>query len=210
MTNESQRYNCFTRNGGNAFTKHAGPEAKGSNPTTGLTLLSAHNPFRGNFNHWQVSRNEAYNWTDYKTNAQIAKELKITPILDKLLEYKRSWIQHVNRMPRNRLPRVMGYYSPTGRRNHRGPLKRLLDTWDRNGSTSGPTPWRIYRVSQEECARLRESVPYVKLYRYNPKTYIQSWTVTEIMAREVWNFDSCYSIIDYQIHIETGRNMWFL
>ena len=41
-------------------------------------------------------------------------------------------------------------------------------------------------------------------------TYIQSWTFTEIMAGEVWNFDSCYSLIDYQIHIETGRNMWFL
>ena len=27
----------------------------------------------------------------------------------------------------------------------------------------------LYRVSQEECARLRESVPYVELYRYNPK-----------------------------------------
>ena len=27
----------------------------------------------------------------------------------------------------------------------------------------------IYRVSQEECEILRESVPYVKLYRYNPK-----------------------------------------
>ena len=27
----------------------------------------------------------------------------------------------------------------------------------------------IYRVSQEECARLREDVPYVKVYRYNPK-----------------------------------------
>ena len=27
----------------------------------------------------------------------------------------------------------------------------------------------IYRVSQEECARLQESVPYVKVYRYNPK-----------------------------------------
>jgi hypothetical protein len=27
----------------------------------------------------------------------------------------------------------------------------------------------LYRVSQEERARLRESVPYVKLYRYNPK-----------------------------------------
>ena len=41
-------------------------------------------------------------------------------------------------------------------------------------------------------------------------TYIQSWTVTEIVAGEVWNFDSCYSLIDYQIHIEIGRNMWFL
>jgi len=27
----------------------------------------------------------------------------------------------------------------------------------------------IYRVSQVECARLREGVPYVKVYRYNPK-----------------------------------------
>jgi hypothetical protein len=26
-----------------------------------------------------------------------------------------------------------------------------------------------YRVSQEECARLRVGVPYVKVYRYNPK-----------------------------------------
>jgi len=27
----------------------------------------------------------------------------------------------------------------------------------------------IYRVSQEECARLREGVPYAKVYQYNPK-----------------------------------------
>ena len=26
-----------------------------------------------------------------------------------------------------------------------------------------------YRVSQEERAKLREGVPYVKVYRYNPK-----------------------------------------
>ena len=54
-----------------------------------------------------VRRTAGYSWTDYKTNAQIAKDLKITSILEKLLEYKRNWIQHVNRMPRNRLPRVM-------------------------------------------------------------------------------------------------------
>jgi len=62
-------------------------------------------------------------WTDYRTNTQITKKF-----LDKLLEYKRNWIQHVNRMPRNRLPRVMKHKSPTGRRNHGRPLKRLLDT----------------------------------------------------------------------------------
>jgi len=27
----------------------------------------------------------------------------------------------------------------------------------------------IYRVSQEEGTKLRERVPYVKIYRYNPK-----------------------------------------
>ena len=31
----------------------------------------------------------------------------------------------------------------------------------------------IYKVSQEECARLREGVPYVKVYRYNPKHLCQ-------------------------------------
>ena len=72
-----------------------------------------------------MRRTAGYNWTDYKTNTQITKELKF---LDKLLEYKRNWIYHVNRMPRNRLPRVMKHYSPTGRRNYSRPLKRLLDT----------------------------------------------------------------------------------
>jgi len=71
-----------------------------------------------------MRRTAGYTWTDYKTNTQIAKELKVTPILDKLLEYKRNWIQHVNRMPRNRLPRV----TATGRRNYDRTLKRLLDT----------------------------------------------------------------------------------
>ena len=41
-------------------------------------------------------------------------------------------------------------------------------------------------------------------------TYIRSWTVTEIMAREVWKYGRRYTLIDYQIHIITGRNMWFL
>jgi hypothetical protein len=38
----------------------------------------------------------------------------------------------------------MKHYSPPGRRNYGRPLKRLLDTWDRNRSSSGLTPWQIY------------------------------------------------------------------
>jgi hypothetical protein len=33
-----------------------------------------------------MRRTAGYTWTDYITNTQIAKELKITPILDKVLE----------------------------------------------------------------------------------------------------------------------------
>ena len=57
---------------------------------------------------------------------------------------------------------------------------------------------------------LRESVLMLKYTDITQNTYVQIWTVTEIMAREVWNFDSCYTLIDYQVHIKTGRNMWFL
>jgi len=69
-----------------------------------------------------MRRRAGYTWTDHKTNTQIANELKITPILDKLQEYKRNWIYHVNRKPCNRLPRVMKQYFPIGRRNHGRPL----------------------------------------------------------------------------------------
>jgi len=73
-------------------------------------------------------RTAGYIWPDYKTNTQIANKLEILPILNRLLQYKGKCIQHVNRMPRNRLPRVTKHYSPNGRRNYGRQLKRLLDT----------------------------------------------------------------------------------
>ena len=36
-------------------------------------------------------------------------------------------------------------------------------------STEEVCDLQLYRMSQEECARLREGFPYVKVYRYNPK-----------------------------------------
>jgi hypothetical protein len=36
-------------------------------------------------------------------------------------------------------------------------------------NTSYTQMLNIYRVSKDKCARIREGVPYVKVYRYNPK-----------------------------------------
>jgi hypothetical protein len=56
--------------------------------------------------------------TDYKTNSHIAKVFRITPVLDKLLEYKRNWIPHVNRMPRERIEKKITHWK--GIRNNTG------------------------------------------------------------------------------------------
>jgi hypothetical protein len=45
----------------------------------------------------------------------------------------------------------------------------------------------VYRVSQEECAILGESVAYVKLYRYNPKhLYPKLNSYRDNGQRKVW------------------------
>ena len=65
-------------------------------------------------------------WTDYETNTEIEKELNMTPGLDKIQEYRRNWIWHLNRKPRNRLPRIIKNYRPRNRKNQGRPLKRIL------------------------------------------------------------------------------------
>ena len=50
----------------------------------------------------------------------------------------------------------------------------------------------IYRVSQEERTKLQEGVPYVKLYRYNPKhLYPKLNGYGDNGQRKVWT--SCIS-----------------
>ena len=77
-----------------------------------------------------------------------------------------------------------------------------LDYWRRSVLNTG-----CNRRNGPDFGRVFLRSNYTDITR---KTYIQSSMVTEILAREVWNFDSYYSLIEYQIHIETGRNMWFL
>jgi hypothetical protein len=68
-----------------------------------------------------------YIWTDHKINTEVAKELNVTPVPDKIQSYKRNRIQRVNRLPGNRLARILKNYTPKGRRNRGRPVKRLMD-----------------------------------------------------------------------------------
>jgi len=45
-----------------------------------------------------------YTLYDHKTNDYIRRELQITGILDKMDEYRRNWLSHLQRMPQNRIP----------------------------------------------------------------------------------------------------------
>ena len=42
-----------------------------------------------------------YTLYDHKTNDYIRRELRITGILDKIDEYRRNWLSHLQRMPQN-------------------------------------------------------------------------------------------------------------
>ena len=57
-----------------------------------------------------------YTLYDHRTNDYIRRELRITGILDKIDEYRRNWLSHLQRMPQNRIPLKSYYCRPQGRR----------------------------------------------------------------------------------------------
>jgi len=77
-----------------------------------------------------------YTGTDYKVSTKIQRE-NITPVLNRIQEYRRDWLQQIKRMAciLSRIRKNNRQVEEQGR-----PLKRLLDAWNRNWSTSGPIP----------------------------------------------------------------------
>jgi hypothetical protein len=78
---------------------------------------------------WKTAK---YTWRDHKTNEEILNKFKITSIIDKIASYKSDWIQHVNLMPRSRVPNLLTIFAPRGVRYQGRPLKRPLGEWDWN------------------------------------------------------------------------------
>ena len=65
-----------------------------------------------------------YTIYDHKTNEYIRRELRITGILDKIDEYRRNWLSHLQRIPQNRIPLKSYHYRPQRRRTIGRPEKR--------------------------------------------------------------------------------------
>ena len=64
-----------------------------------------------------------YTIYDHKTN-YIRRELRITGKLDKIDEYRRNWLSHLQIMPQNRVPLKSYHYRPQERRTIWRPKKR--------------------------------------------------------------------------------------
>ena len=78
-----------------------------------------------------------YTLYDHKTNDYIRRELRITGILDKIDEYRRNWLSHLQRMPQNRIHLKSYHYRPQGRSTIGRPKKRWREQlllWRWNGS----------------------------------------------------------------------------
>ena len=74
---------------------------------------------RGGGTNFILRINKTYQCIRQKTGAQnIVKEIK---------QYQEKWLQHVQRMDTNRLPKQALQYNPKGRRNIGRPRKRWRD-----------------------------------------------------------------------------------
>jgi hypothetical protein len=64
-----------------------------------------------------------YALCDHKTYDSIRRELQTDNILDKLDEYRKNWLLHLQRMPQNRIPLKLYHYSSQGKRKIGRPKK---------------------------------------------------------------------------------------
>ena len=64
---------------------------------------------------------------DKEKNQCIREKTGAQNIVKEINQYQKKWLQHVQRMDRNRLPRQALKYRPEGRRNIGRPKKRWRD-----------------------------------------------------------------------------------
>jgi len=77
---------------------------------------------------------------DKEKNQCIREKTGAQNIVTEIKQYQKKWLQHVQRMDRNRLPRQALKYRPEGRRNIGRPKKRWRDQLPLEDQGTGNTP----------------------------------------------------------------------
>jgi hypothetical protein len=73
-------------------------------------------------------------------NQTISEKLGVQNIVKEIKQYQQKWLQHVQRMDTNRVPKQALQYRPKGRRNIGRPRKRWKDQFHLEDQATGNTP----------------------------------------------------------------------
>ncbi|KAJ4452290.1 hypothetical protein ANN_03810 [Periplaneta americana] len=68
-----------------------------------------------------------YTKWDHKRNEDVMEELQLEPVINHVKNYRNNWINHLHRMHRDRIPKVMLHYRPNGKRSLGCPKKRWIE-----------------------------------------------------------------------------------
>jgi hypothetical protein len=77
---------------------------------------------------------------DKEKNHCIRQRTGAQNIVKEIKQYQKKWLQHVQRMDTNRLPKQSLQYKPKGRRNVKSPRKRWRDQLHLEDQGTGNTP----------------------------------------------------------------------
>jgi hypothetical protein len=77
---------------------------------------------------------------DKEKNKCVREKMGAQNILKEIKEYQKKWLQHVQRMDTNRIPKQALQYKPKGRRNIERPRKRWRDQLRHEDQGTGNTP----------------------------------------------------------------------
>jgi hypothetical protein len=77
---------------------------------------------------------------DKGKNQRVSEKLGVQNIVREIRQYQQKWLQHVQRMDTNRIPKQALQYRPKGRRNIGRPRKRWRDQLHLEDQGTGNTP----------------------------------------------------------------------
>jgi hypothetical protein len=77
---------------------------------------------------------------DKEKNQTIRERLGVQNIVKEIKQYQQKWLQHVQRMDTNRIPKQALQYTPKGRRNIGRPRQRWKDKLRLEDQGTGNTP----------------------------------------------------------------------